>query len=222
MRYIIMCGGNYQYWETPRQLLKICGEEIVARTIRLLREAGVDDIAISSDNPAFEKFGVPVLKHDNDFTVLSEDGKVTGVDGYWMDGLYPTDEPVTYLLGDVVYSPAAIRTIVDTETNDIEFFASAPPYSDKYIKSWPEPFAFKVVDTDHLYQAKQACKAFAEMGYFWRPPIAWELWTCIKHGVLKNKPDVYEINYTIINDYTCDIDAKADIPLMEKILANEP
>ena len=51
MFYIIMCGGTYKKWETPRQLTKVCGEPIVARTIRLLREQGVDDIAISSNNP---------------------------------------------------------------------------------------------------------------------------------------------------------------------------
>ena len=221
MRYIIMCGGSYEQWETPKQLLEICGEPIVARTIRLLTEAGAEDIAISSDNPAFEKFGVPVLKHENNFKVLSENGKVTGCEGWWVDAFYPTNEPTTYLFGDVVYSPEAIRTIMETETDDIEFFGSAPPYSEKYIKPWPEPFAFKVVDTDHLYQAIQGTKVFSEMGFFWRHPIAWELWTVIKHGVLKNRPDVYEINYTVISDYTCDVDTKNDIPLMEKIIADE-
>ena len=48
MKYIIMCGGNYETFETPRQLTKIKGEPLVARTIRLLQEQGVEDIAISS------------------------------------------------------------------------------------------------------------------------------------------------------------------------------
>ena len=50
MKYIIMCGGDYVKWETPRHLSIICGEEIVARTIRLLRENGIKDIAISELN----------------------------------------------------------------------------------------------------------------------------------------------------------------------------
>ena len=41
MKYIIMCGGNYTRFETPKQLTEIDGEQLVARTIRLLREAGV-------------------------------------------------------------------------------------------------------------------------------------------------------------------------------------
>ena len=48
MRYIIMCGGRYQQWQTPRQLIKIRGEPIVARTIRLLRENGITDIGSGS------------------------------------------------------------------------------------------------------------------------------------------------------------------------------
>ena len=53
-KYIIMCGGNSVKWETPRQLLKINGETIVQRTIRLLRENRIEDIYISSNNPLFE------------------------------------------------------------------------------------------------------------------------------------------------------------------------
>ena len=70
MRYIIMCGGTYQSWKWPRQLTGINGESIVARTIRLLRGNGVQDIAISSNNPIFEQFGLPVLRHENRYEAI--------------------------------------------------------------------------------------------------------------------------------------------------------
>lgn len=54
MKYIIMASGGYKEWEKPRHLLPVKGEPIIARTIRLLREAGIEDIAISSNDPAFE------------------------------------------------------------------------------------------------------------------------------------------------------------------------
>ena len=110
MKYIIMCGGTYKEWDTPKQLIKICGEPIVARTIRLLRENGIDDIAISSNNRVFEQFGVPVLKHDNPFVSMPNNNPK----GYWVDAFYPTEFPVCYLLGDVVFSSEAIATIVNT------------------------------------------------------------------------------------------------------------
>lgn len=211
MKYIIMCGGTYKRWETPRQLTEICGEPLVARTIRQLREAGAEDIAISSDNPAFERFGVPVLSHDNTLVV----SETLEVSGYWVDAFYPMDEPVCYLLGDVVFSPEAIKTIVETETDDIEFFASAPPFAAEYIKPWAEPFAFKVVNTEHLKYAVSLTKQYADQGLFKRPPIAWELWQVIQATPLNH---INYQNYTAINDYTCDIDSKNDAVLFEEIL----
>lgn len=208
MKYIIMCGGTYKKWETPRQLLPINGEPIVARTIRLLRESGIEDIAISSNDPIFEQLGVPVLKHNNSMVV----SKTLNVSGYWVDAFYPTDEPVCYLFGDVVYSPEAIKTIVETDTDDIEFFASSPPFSPEYIKPWAEPFALKVVNTDHLKHAVCITKQYADMGLFKRHPIMWELWQVIQTTPLNH---IDYGNYTAINDYTCDVDYAEDIELIE-------
>ena len=112
------------------------------------------------------------------------------------------------MFGDVVFSPPAIRKIVETETDDIEFFASAPPFSANYFKSYAEPFAFKVVNTKHLKEAILKVKQFDFQGKFRRDPIAWELWQVIKDTPI-NKIDY--TNYTVINDYTCDIDSKQDI-----------
>ena len=125
MRYIIMAGGNYTRFETPKQLTEIDGEPLVARTIRLLREAGVEDIAISSNDARFEAFGAPVLHHDNDWTVRGDKDN----SGWWVDCFYPTDEPVCYIFGDVYFSPEAIRTIVETETFSIMLFGSKKPFA---------------------------------------------------------------------------------------------
>lgn len=207
MKYIIMCGGTYKRWETPRQLTEICGEPLIARTIRLLKEAGISDIAISSNNSVFEQFGVPVLKHDNRYV-----GYGSRNNGRWTDAFYPTEEPTCYLFGDVVYSPEAIRTIIETETDDIEFFASSPPFPPEYIKPWAEPFALKVVNTEHLKHAICITKQYADMGLFYRPPIAWELWQVIQATPLNH---IDYGNYTVINDYTCDVDCAEDAELIE-------
>lgn len=207
MKYIIMCGGQYKEWETPRQLLTVKGEAIVERTIRLLKENGITDIAISSDDQAFERFGVPVLRHNNHFYAR----KQNNCDGYWCDAFYPTDEPTCYIFGDVIFSPAAIRKIIETKTDDIELFGSAPPFAPEYPKKWVEPFAFKVTDTDHL---KRACRKMKELNdKCWRTPISWDLW-----AVIKGRPvevNRYVKDYTVINDYTCDIDHRKEIPELE-------
>lgn len=213
MKYIIMCGGDYTKWETPRQLLKIRGEMIVARTIRMLKEAGITDISISSNNPAFEQFGIPVLHHDNHYRAW----EYNACEGSWCNAFYFTDEPTCYLFGDVVYSPAAIRTIIDTPTDDIMFFGSAPPFHSSYPKPWIEPFAFKVVDTEHLRRAVADVKALEAAGRFGRRPIAWEVWNVISRGPDGDVNTIIYDSYIHINDYTCDIDKPEEIPILERL-----
>lgn len=204
MKYIIMCGGKYAY---RKQLTMINGECLVARTIRLLQECSVKDIAISSNDSIFEQFNVPVLHHENRFKANVPNG------GYWVDAFYPMNSPVCYLFGDVLYSPEAIRTIVQTKVEDVMLFASAPPFTKDYIKPWAEPFAFKVTNTHHFKDSVHLCKKWQDIGLFNRVPIAWELWQVLKDTQL-NVID-YK-NYVIINDYTCDIDCEADLHLFEE------
>ena len=210
MKYIIMCGGTYLLWDKPRQLLEVKGEPIIKRTIRLLKQNGIEDIAISSGDPRFEGLGVPVLVHDNEYTAANEI-----VAGYWNEAFYPTDEPTCYLFGDVVFSPEAIKKIVNTDTDDVMFFGSAPPYAPEYVKQYAEPFAFKVVNQDHFKSAIRLTQLFYRQGMFKRRPIAWELWQVIKNHKLNH---IDYNSYVHINDYTCDVDEKADLIMIESMI----
>ena len=62
MKYIIMCGGTYIKFQQPRQLLVVAGERIVDRTIRLLKQEGITDMAISTNNDAFKDCGAPLIQ----------------------------------------------------------------------------------------------------------------------------------------------------------------
>ena len=197
MKYIIMAGTNSDGFKEPRQLFEINKEPLIARTIRLLQEAGIDDIAISSNDSRFEKFGVPVLRHENH---------------KWLDAFYPTDEPTCYIFGDVLFSMNAINTIVNVVTDDVQFFASAPPFTKQYIKKWAEPFAFKVQDQEHFQEAIRVCNGYAKQGLFKRPPIAWELWQVLKQTPLN---EIRYDNYCVVNDYTCDIDTPIDGSMLQ-------
>ena len=194
-KYIIMCGYDPKK-PNPKHLSIVNGEPILDRTIRLLKNNGITDIAISTNHPAFDRYDLPILHHENNY----------GTGGMWCDGFYPTLDPVCYIFGDVVFSPEGIKTIVTTDTDDIEFFASAPPFREDYIKSWAEPFAFKVKDQIHFRQSLIRVRELKDQ--FRRPPIAWEVWQVIK-GTPINKIDY--TNYTVINDYTCDVDRQKDV-----------
>lgn len=205
--YVIMCAGKYDKWQTPKHLTPIKGEPIVARTIRLLRECGAENIAISTNQPGFDGFGVEVIHNETTYRLGLEHGY-----GAWLDAFVKTDEPTCYLFGDVVFSKEAIRTIVTTETDSVEFFASAPPFGEHYIKPWAEPFAYKVVDTKLFFDSIERAKRYDEEGCFYRMAVSWELWQVIKRTPL-NRIDY--TNYTVINDWTCDIDDQDDIKKIE-------
>ena len=79
-------------------------------------------------------------------------------------------------------------------------------FAPEYIKPYAEPFAFKVVNQKHFKDALNEVRRLKSK--FRREPIAWELWQVIK-GTPINKIDY--TNYTVINDYTCDIDRKRDV-----------
>ena len=200
MKYILLCGGmnskEQKSFDKPRHLLEIKGEPIVARTIRLLRERGVEDIAISTDAPElFEGFGVQIIKRS--------------YGPLWLECFPSTLEPTCFIFGDVIFSPEAIKKIVETETEDVEFFASAPPFPIQYKKRWAEPFAFKAQKTRHFRDAiEQTRDLHIFYKAFKREPIAWELWQVIKRTPLNI---IDYTNYTVINDYTCDIDEPEDI-----------
>ena len=218
MKYIRMCGGVYQQWETPRQLTVIGEESLIARTFNLLIDNGVEyeDIYVSTNNGVIKNYcestAIQVIWHSKNNWVVPKPHVSTGD---WCDAFYLTGEPTTYLMGDVVFSPEAIRKIVNTPTDDIEFFASAPPFAPEYSKPWAEPFAFKVVDTDHLKRAQEECRYLHRLGKFRREPLAWEFWQVVK-GTELNKIDY--TNYTAINDYTCDIDVPSDAKKFERLI----
>lgn len=204
MKFIIMAGGNYG--DYPKQLLKVMGERIIDRTIRLLRAYGVEDIAISSNDPRFMDCGVPILFHDNEFKY----GRNTHT---WLQAFYPMTEPVCYVYGDVYFSEDAIRQIVRTETDSIQFFASAPPFTPIYPKTWGEPFAYKVQNPKLFFEKIEECHKFDLEGRFHREAVSWELWQVIK-GTPLNHIDY--TNYHAINDYTCDIDNEEEAREFER------
>lgn len=210
LRYIIMCGGTYPKWETPRQLTEIHGEPIVARTIRLLKENGIKDIAITAQDPRFEQFGVPVLHHENKY-IWGKD-KIED-HSYWVDAFYPCDDPACYLMGDVFFSPFAIRSIVEYTGEDIMFFASGMCNGKGYTKPWAEPFAFKVFNQTRFRESIAVTKAYQDRGMFRRKPVSWELWQVIKNTQL----NTIVLNYHAIDDYTCDVDSPEDAKRLELI-----
>ena len=203
MKYIIMCGGDYKDFKIPKQLSLIKGERVVDRTIRLLKENGVTDINISSNNPIFDSCGVTRLEHDNKFTL--EKGNSTGM---WLDAFYPVTEPVVYLWGDVYFTDEAIKTIVNYKTNKNVLFGTSDALN-KYHQNWGEPFAYIVNDIKTFFDGVESVKKLFHEGKIVRHPIVWELYRYL-HGLDINVQRITE-DYVCIDDGTIDIDDEGRI-----------
>ena len=218
-KYVIMCGGTYAAYTIPKALQEVHGEKLLHRTIRLLKENGInpDNIIIttSSQTNVFDEFGVKVVCDPNNvFTYDARTGKHVG---YWVNAFWRNYEPTCYLFGDVFYSPETIQTIINTWTIGINFFSTVKPFSKNYIKNHVEPMAFKVRDYPRLYAACDECKLLYDKGKFWRHPIAFDVW-CVLQGYPTHldyfKPctaDVFGPDFIPITDYSCDVDSKKDV-----------
>lgn len=211
MKYIIMCGGKYDNFQIPKQLSVINGETLLQRTIRLLKENGIEDYYISSNNPIFESYG-KVLKHENSYKY--ENGKIYG---YWVDAYYPLDEPCIYLHGDVYYSEDAIKKIINLNPK-VNTFIGNEIARNKEHKNWGEPFGWIVVNQEQFKEGIRKTKQLQDEGKLERGyAISWELYRVL-NGLDPNKQYIIDDTYLSIDDETIDIDAPFQIPeLNEKI-----
>lgn len=210
MKYIILCGGDYEKFDTPKQLYKVNGERIVDRTIRLLKEYGIDKVYISSNNPLFDTCDAIRLENKNNTYILTKHGEK----GNWLDAYYPVEEPVCYLYGDVYYSENAIETIVNYKSNKNIFFGSKDA-KNVFHQNWGEPFGYKVNDYKTFFKGIKDVLVLKEKGLIKREPVSWELYRYL-NGLDINIQRVLDDTYIVIDDGTIDIDSPDDIERLGK------
>ena len=204
MFYVIMCGGSYTAFDTPRHFIEINGERIVDRTIRLLKENGCEHIFVSATDKRFDSCGVPRLEHQNFCIVNPQDG----VTGYWLDAFYPhfkeTDK-VTFIFGDVYFTEDAIRQIVNCPYTDRNILYGTSDAKNDLPENWGEPFAYVVNDYGTFMRGVETVKRLHDMGICKRHPIVWELYRYL-NGLDINVQSVLDTTYICIDDGTLDVD----------------
>ena len=210
MKYIIMCGGEYKDFEKPKPLSIINGETLVERTIRLLKQNGIQDIAISTTLPNYDYIDVPKLKHNNEYT---HEYKGEKAKGYWLNAYYPTNEPCTYLHGDVYYTEEAIKKIIEYKS-DKNIFIGNEVAKNKEHKNWGEPFGWIINNQDIFRKGIELTKYLQDIGRCERGhAISWELYRVL-NGLDINKQYILDDTYLSIDDETIDIDAPWQIEKM--------
>ena len=207
MRAIILANGKRERWGDhlgiPKQLIEIDGEPLLARTIRLLRENGVSNILISGPFPGF---GVDSFIPEADIDTIN--GRL-GVRRKWS-----RVGRTVILLGDVFYSEAAMRTIVEYDGRDMHLFARFGP-SALTGKVWAEIFANSFWPEHHA-QYEKSMRTVVEMHHRGEIPRGglWESYL-MDHGHLYDgihaDGTVDNLgNATVIDDWTDDFDFPGD------------
>ncbi len=196
MKYIIMAAGEGKRWGNyngvPKHLIEINGETLLGRTARLLKENNVDYIITSSDE-RYKQYGEVIPQSYLDceidrFEDINED-------------------EICYLYGDVYYSENAIKTIINTTTDEILFFGSDF-----------EIFAVKVINKPLFMKHKNKVKELYLKGEINRC-IGWEVYRS-----LNNIPfEEHHITdrYFYIKDETDDIDYPVDYQRFVDKIQNE-
>lgn len=215
MKYIILACSNDKTFDIPRQLVEINGEKLVARTIRLLKKNGVEDIIITAKDERFDNLGATRYEPKiNTFDYIKRTG-------YWLDA-FPFElmnEPICFIWGDVYFSENAIKTIVETPTDGTLFFCTYNNDDPKYIKHHDEPFAYKIVDTELFKKHVDKVKKLYDEGKTCRHPIVWEVYRSI-NGIDINE-HIMTKGFVAINDISCDIDSMNDLEELEARLGGD-
>jgi choline kinase len=204
---IIMCGGTYSDFKEHKALSIINGERLIERTIRLLKQNGIEDIYISSNDNAFSKYG-NVLHHNNTFREVNNK-----TEGYWVDAYYPTDKPCIYLHGDVYYSEDSIKKILNLKPK-INTFIGNQYALNKEHKKVGEPFGWIIVDQKRFRKAIEETKRLYDNGKCQRHPISWEVYQVL-YGHNINDFIIEEESYLAIMDETDDIDSPEKIDILD-------
>ena len=208
-KYIILAYSNDKTFDIPRQLVEINGEPLLKRTIRLLKENGIENIILTGKDKRYKELGVELYSSEkNDYDYINHTG-------YWLNAFdfELMNEPVCFIWGDVYFSEEAIKTIVETDTDSTMFFCSYNNDNEYYIKHHDEPLAYKVVDTDLFKEHITRVKEMKDKGLCCREPIVWEVYRSI-HGQDINTHEM-TTDFVAINDISCDIDSAKDAEEIE-------
>ena len=209
MQVIIMCGGNYKDFKKHKALSEIHGEILIERTIKLLKENGINKWYISTNDSNFDKYG-NILHHENNFEV--ENGLPKG---YWVDAYYPTDEPTIYLHGDVYYTEDAIKKILTLNPKVNTFIGNEVARNKEHL-NWGEPFGWIIVDQKSFRDAINKTKKLQDEHKLERGfALSWEVYRVL-NNLDPNKMYILDESYLSIDDKTIDVDYPEQIELVNK------
>lgn len=207
-RAIIIAAGDGTRWGKylgiDKHFIEIDGEKLIHRTVRQLRDNGIEDIWVVGKDKRYEipgaKFFLPELNEHND-----------GVDKFlnskelWIDGR------TIVLYGDVYFSEYAMGKIVNHNHRDWQLFARAFGSRITGCK-WGECFAQSFY-TEHIPEHKRNLEKAVKLWHQGkiRRPSGWQHYRFMI-GLPPNRVDEPFVGDRFVNidDFTDDFDSPDD------------
>jgi hypothetical protein len=139
VKAVIIAAGKAERWGNHLGVAKhfapLAGEPIIVRTVRLLRERGVDDIVVVGPDERYDIDGARLFVPTHDYGSFGDADKFLSSRAEWSQG-----GRTVVLYGDVFFTDHAMDTIVGHGVREWTLFAR--PYASKVThKPWPECFA---------------------------------------------------------------------------------
>jgi choline kinase len=216
--FLIACSGQAQRWDNymgvAKHLIKINGERILDRTIRLIRERVKEDCVINVI--AFDekyKANGSILQIPQYETQTEKDEHFVNPFLYVSKRWWNDTGPTIILFGDVYFTEEAINTIINSVYNlDTYTFYGRPGASAYTGCKYGEIFgvSFTRDYSDNLWNTICEVKKLRDENKIKRF-ISWEVYRMLQSIDL----NTHEIknNFTIIDDFTDDFDYPRDYDL---------
>lgn len=207
MKALIIAAGESERWQNflgvPKHLVTLCGERLIDRTVRLLRENGVTDIRIVVRDTIDTRYKVPgarVVNASQDYLEYDVD-KVRSSQHLW------GEDGTLVLWGDVFFTDEAMKTICENR-DEFQLFCR---FTGSSItgKPWGEPFAMRIMPSvyDKMKSVLNDLAVQHKEGLIKRSG-GWEIYREFQGANWKWPKD--SGNATVIDDWTDDFDFPND------------
>lgn len=118
--------------KTPKGLLEVAGEMLLKRSVRLLRDKGIQDILIvvGSKREMIQSALGPHIKYRfNPFFA-----ETNNMGSLWYAKEWIKDEPFIYLHGDIVYAPELLDEFIEESYSDAALLVDFGPSDEEAMK----------------------------------------------------------------------------------------
>lgn len=165
MRVLILAAGEGSRWRNhfgaPKHFAWLAGEQLIARVVRQVREAGREPWIVVRDVNDTRYHLAKVVQAEQDPYLFSAN-KVCDSRSYWNKR-----GRTVVLLGDCWYTTEAMATILGYKRSEWTMFGR-PAGSDITGKQWNENFALSFMPRDHdlIFDAGRRTARLRDAGFF--------------------------------------------------------